>query len=65
LHILQLSLHTPFVTPYTPLPSNPTDAAVLLEAGEVGKVQLGAQIDGFGTIICDTIIVSSKENKKE
>jgi methionine aminopeptidase len=38
---------------------------VTLKAGEVVKVQLGAQIDGFGTIVCDTIIVPSKENKKE
>ena len=27
------------------------------------KIQLGAQIDGFGTIVCDTIIVPSEENK--
>lgn len=28
-----------------------------LSGGESIKIQLGAQIDGFGTIICDTIIV--------
>jgi hypothetical protein len=28
-----------------------------LSAGEVVKVQLGAQIDGFGTIVCDSIVV--------
>jgi len=52
-----------FVTPYTPLASDPADAAMTLKAGEVVKIQLGAQIDGFGTIVCDTIIVPSKENK--
>ncbi len=52
-----------FVTPYTPLASDPADAAVTLKPGEVVKIQLGAQIDGFGTIVCDTIVVPSKEDK--
>jgi methionine aminopeptidase len=29
------------------------------------KIQLGAQIDGFGTIVCDTIIVPGAAEKKE
>ena len=29
------------------------------------KIQLGAQIDGFGSIVCDTIIVPSEANKKD
>ncbi|MCJ1478145.1 Curved DNA-binding protein (42 kDa protein) [Lambiella insularis] len=52
-----------FVTPYTPLASDPADAATVLKRGEVVKIQLGAQIDGFGTIVGDTIIVPSQENE--
>ena len=52
-----------FVTPYTPLASDPTDAAITLKVGEVAKIQLGVQIDGFGTIVCNTIVVPSKDNK--
>lgn len=37
----------------------------MLKPGEVVKIQLGAQIDGFGTIVGDTIIVASKENKTD
>lgn len=51
-----------FVTPYTPLTSDEAEAAVTLKEGEAVKIQLGAQIDGFGTIVCDTIIVASGEN---
>ena len=36
-----------------------------MKKGEVVKIQLGAQIDGFGTIVCDTIIVPSEENKHD
>ena len=54
-----------FVTPYTPLASDPADAATVLKPGEVVKIQLGAQIDGFGTIVCDTIIVASEKNKED
>ena len=32
-----------------------------MKAKEAVKIQLGAQIDGFGTIVCDTIIVPAKE----
>ncbi|CAF9929522.1 MAG: Curved DNA-binding protein (42 kDa protein) [Heterodermia speciosa] len=49
-----------FVTPYTPLSTDSEDAATVLKAKEVVKIQLGAQIDGLGTIVCDTIIVSAK-----
>ncbi|MCJ1482243.1 Curved DNA-binding protein (42 kDa protein) [Schaereria dolodes] len=52
-----------FVTPYTPLSSDPGDASIVLKQDEVVKIQLGAQIDGFGTIVCDTIIVPSEKNK--
>ena len=54
-----------FVTPYTPLVSDEAEAAVELKEGEAIKIQLGAQIDGFGTIVCDTIIIPSAENKGE
>lgn len=36
-----------------------------MKAGEVVKIQLGAQIDGFGTIVCDTIVVPSSEGAKK
>jgi methionine aminopeptidase len=52
------------VTPYTPLASDPEDAATTLKANELVKIQLGAQIDGFGTIVCDTVVVPSKEGKR-
>lgn len=51
-----------FVTPYTPLTSDAAEAAVELKEGEAVKIQLGAQIDGFGTIVCDTIIIPSADN---
>jgi methionine aminopeptidase len=51
------------ITPYTPLATETADAQVELRKGEVVKIQLGAQIDGFGTIVCDTIIVPSEANK--
>jgi curved DNA binding protein len=54
-----------FVTPYTPLTSDESEAAVILNPGDVIKIQLGAQIDGFGTIVCDTIIISSGANGKD
>ncbi|KAG9245400.1 putative curved DNA-binding protein [Calycina marina] len=54
-----------FVTPYTPLVSDEAEAAVILKEGEAIKIQLGAQIDGLGTIVCDTIIIASAESKKE
>ncbi|KAF3401009.1 Curved DNA-binding protein [Talaromyces pinophilus] len=51
-----------FVTPYTPLVSDAEEAETTIKAGEVIKIQLGAQIDGFGTIVSDTIIVPGKES---
>ena len=53
-----------FVTPYTPLVSDPADAALTLKKGEIVKVQLGAQIDGFGTIVCDNVIVPAEGEKQ-
>lgn len=52
-----------FVTPYTPLTSDEAEAATTLKEGEAIKIQLGAQIDGLGTIVCDTIIIPSADNK--
>ncbi|RJE21754.1 curved dna-binding protein [Aspergillus sclerotialis] len=49
------------VTPYTPLVSEKEEAETTLKAGEVVKVQLGAQIDGFGTIACDMVVVGAKD----
>jgi methionine aminopeptidase len=51
------------VTPYTPLVSDETEASVTLKPGDVIKIQLGAQIDGLGTIVCDTIVIPSGANK--
>ena len=50
-----------FVTPYTPLASDPVEASIALKSGEIAKIQLGAQIDGFGTIVCDTVIVPGRD----
>ncbi|KAF2147361.1 uncharacterized protein K452DRAFT_314540 [Aplosporella prunicola CBS 121167] len=55
----------PYVTPYTPLKSDAEEAARTLKAGDVIKIQLGAQIDGLGTIVCDTIIIPSHEHKDD
>lgn len=41
------------------------EAAVTLHAGEAIKIQLGAQIDGFGTIVCDTIIIPGEKNRDD
>lgn len=49
------------VTPYTPLVSDAEEAETTLKAGEPVKIQLGAQIDGFGSIVCDTVVVGSKK----
>ncbi|KAL3473990.1 curved DNA-binding protein [Aspergillus californicus] len=50
-----------YVTPYTPLVSDVEEAETTLKAGEIVKIQLGAQIDGFGTIVCDMVVVGSSE----
>lgn len=52
-----------YVTPYTPLRSDESEASTELQAGEPVKIQLGAQIDGFGSIVCDTILVPPAEGK--
>jgi len=49
-----------YITPYTPLKSDVEEAKTALKAGEIVKIQLGAQIDGFGTIVCDNIVVGGK-----
>jgi len=51
-----------YVTPYTPLKSDTEEAATNLKAGEIVKIQLGAQIDGLGTIVCNSVVVSGKED---
>lgn len=53
------------MTPYTPLASDTAEANVELQAGEPVKIQLGAQIDGFGSIVCDTIFVPSKDQAED
>ena len=53
-----------FVTPYTPLSTDAEDAATKLKAKEAVKIQLGAQIDGLGTIVCDTIIVPEEKDRE-
>ncbi|KAI0011786.1 Creatinase/aminopeptidase [Xylariaceae sp. FL0662B] len=50
-----------YVTPYTPLTSDAAEANVELQEGEPVKIQLGAQIDGFASIVCDTVIVQPKD----
>ncbi|KAJ5488661.1 hypothetical protein N7539_003551 [Penicillium diatomitis] len=54
-----------YVTPYTPLVSDASEAETTLKAGEIVKIQLGAQIDGFGTIVCDMHVVAKKDAAKE
>ncbi|KAJ5737034.1 uncharacterized protein N7483_002159 [Penicillium malachiteum] len=54
-----------YVTPYTPLKTDAAEAETVLKAGEVVKIQLGAQIDGFGTIVCDMAVVPKKDAAKE
>lgn len=52
-----------YVTPYTPLKADAEEAATTLKAAEAVKIQLGAQIDGFGSILCDTVVVPSEAHK--
>lgn len=51
-----------YVTPYTPLKTDESEAATELKEGEPVKIQLGAQIDGFGSIVCDTILVGKGDD---
>ena len=37
----------------------------MLKKGEAIKIQLGAQIDGFGTVVCDTILIPAEKNKHD
>jgi methionine aminopeptidase len=50
-----------YVTPYTPLKSDAEEAAATLKEGEVVKIQLGAQIDGFPAIVCDSVLVGASD----
>ena len=50
-----------YVTPYTPLKSDTEEAATTLKEGEVVKIQLGAQIDGFPAIVCDSVLVGAAD----
>ncbi|KAL8944623.1 MAG: hypothetical protein Q9216_000320 [Gyalolechia sp. 2 TL-2023] len=52
-----------YITPYTPLSTDAEEAATTLKSNEPVKIQLGAQIDGLGTIVCDTILVGSDKAK--
>ncbi|KAI9803313.1 MAG: hypothetical protein M1825_002104 [Sarcosagium campestre] len=54
-----------FVTPYTPLSSDADEAAATLKGAEFIKIQLGAHIDGFGAIVCDTVVVPSEDKHHE
>lgn len=54
-----------FITPFTPLSTDTEDSSKVLKSHEAIKIQLGAQIDGFGTIVCDTIIVPSEKKDDE
>ncbi|KAJ9667897.1 hypothetical protein H2201_002083 [Coniosporium apollinis] len=56
---------TSYVTPYTPLKTDAEEAAVELKPAEVIKIQLGAQIDGFCAIVCDTIVIPSEKNEND
>ncbi|KAK5168645.1 uncharacterized protein LTR77_005954 [Saxophila tyrrhenica] len=51
-----------YVTPYTPLVSDAEEAGTTLKANEPVKIQLGAQIDGFGAIVCDTVPARAKSD---
>lgn len=54
-----------YITPYTPLKSDVEEAQRTLKAGEVVKIQLGAQIDGFPAIVCDNVIVPANEGESK
>ncbi|ORY13294.1 hypothetical protein BCR34DRAFT_481188 [Clohesyomyces aquaticus] len=50
-----------YITPYTPLKTDAEEAATTLKAGECVKIQLGAQIDGFPAIVCDSVVVPAEK----
>lgn len=41
--------------------SDEAEASTEIKEGELIKIQLGAQIDGFGSIVCDTVVAGSDE----
>ncbi|RPA93194.1 Creatinase/aminopeptidase [Choiromyces venosus 120613-1] len=45
------------LTPYTPLATDPGENEIAIKKGDVLKIQLGAQLDGYPAIVGDTIIV--------
>jgi methionine aminopeptidase len=53
-----------YITPYTPLKLDTEEASTTLKKGEIVKIQLGAQIDGLGTIVCDNFVVPGKDEKE-
>lgn len=50
-----------YITPYTPLTTDEAEAATEIQPGEPIKIQLGAQIDGFGSIVCDTVLATPED----
>ena len=52
------------VTPFTPLVSDTEEASTTIKAGELIKIQLGAQIDGFGAIVGNTVVVPKEKGGK-
>ncbi|RSL51595.1 hypothetical protein CEP54_011351 [Fusarium duplospermum] len=54
-----------YVTPYTPLTSDEAEAGIEIKEGEPIKIQLGAQIDGFGSIVCDTVVATPEDKAGE
>ena len=52
-----------YITPYTPLKTDVEEAETTIKAGEVVKIQLGAQVDGLCTIVCDSVIVPAVEKE--
>ncbi|KAL2752727.1 hypothetical protein ACRALDRAFT_2037472 [Sodiomyces alcalophilus JCM 7366] len=54
-----------FVTPYTPLTSDESEAALEIQPNEPIKIQLGAQIDGFGSIVCDTVLARPEGEEQQ
>lgn len=54
-----------YITPYTPLTSDASEAATEIQPGEPIKIQLGAQIDGFGAIVCDTVLAQLQDKAND
>ena len=51
-----------FITPYTPLASDPDEAALTIHLGELVKIQLGVHIDGLAAIVADTVVVRASDS---